>query len=528
MNPYKLCELPAAMRRNRTNTLTTFDADGGKRVRTFSEVYDEVCRATVGMQARGAVLEPGQRAVLIGTPSYDWLLAALVCLFTGVEPIALPETLTAEEMHHSLEAIDFQFVIAHGKARDAGFMSDALVIPMEDLTGQFFGELPDFDELRAHAMIAFTSGSTAQSKLKGFRVDLTSTEDFTRSFTTAFDIRHDDLWAVCHSFSHIVHFEYVLGGLSWGYDLAIVDVMGMLLNGAELRPSVLVTVPSVYEQIAGLIRNQFDGEDDPALATLMEAPVVDENNDIVRRPLSPQAASVVGDRIKMMLIGAAPSSMNLKRFLLQMGLPMYEGYGMSELNMISCSIPGASRLGAVGPCWSNVEVRIQDGAIQARTLFPRSNGYLNVSEAESALAVLPGGWVDTGDLGEMTDGYLTISGRKKEIIITKGGKNINAAALQARLQELPDIGHALVFGDNQPFLVAVLAPKAGQFSADKSSLLAQIGALNKELPMHERIVDIVCLNEPLSVENGLLTRSAKPRRNLVAQRYQTQIEECYQ
>jgi long-chain acyl-CoA synthetase len=165
--------------------------------------------------------------------------------------------------------------------------------------------------------------------------------------------------------------------------------------------------------------------------------------------------------------------------------------------------------------------------VLARLGHPRSASYLNVPSSQSAETFLEGGWVDTGDLGELDDGYLRIVGRKKELVITAGGQNVNAAAIEALLREIPGIGHALVMGDRRPFLVAVLAPAPEVPLPADHELRAAIATMNRGLPHHEQVLDVVRLPDPLDVENGLLTRSGKPRRRVIAERYETEIERCY-
>jgi long-chain acyl-CoA synthetase len=362
-----------------------------------------------------------------------------------------------------------------------------------------------------------------------FRVDMQSTAHFITSFTWMFGIGSDDLWAVCHSFSHIVHLEYVLGGLGLGYDVAIVDVLRLVISGADLQPSVLVTVPSVYEQIANQVRRRLAADDladadvDGFVTARWEA---HKGGD--RPGLLPQAAEVLGARLKMMLIGAAPSAASLKQFLLGAGFPVFEGYGMSETNMISCNSPQDYRLGTVGPMWPEVEARIDDeGVLYVRTDFFRTDRYLNVSDEDNAAVFLEDGWVNTGDLAEMDDGFLRLVGRKKEILISAGGKNINVAAIEARLREHRDVGHVVLFGDRRPYLVGVFAPLPGVPLPAEDTLRKMVERTNEGLPLHERVLEIIRLDTPFDVDSGLLTRSGKPRRQLIEQRLGQLIDQCY-
>lgn len=515
-----LADLPARMRGNHANVLTHGASTVPLRQRRYAEIHRDACAVVDLVRRDGGCLGPDRRAVVTGAPSYGWLLAALACLFTGTELVALPETLDEREAAASLHGPSLDLIFADEPLAALACLQGRPRVALADLPERAEPHRgPDIDRCPRTRMIAFTSGSTSAAKLKSFRVELGSTAAFAEAFTGAFDLRHDDLWLVCHSLSHIVHLEYVLGGLWWGYDVALVDVMRLLMNGARLRPSVVVTVPSVYEQLAQRIRR--------ARAKLPPR-VEDDGASGPRRALTPEAAAVIGDRTKVMIIGAAPSAAPLQRELLDAGLPLFEGYGMSELGMIACNVPGHARVGTVGRAWPGVELRVDsDGTVLARLGHARSTGYLNVPGSQSAETFRADGWVDTGDLGELDDGFLRIVGRKKEILITAGGQNVNAAAIEARLREIPGVGQALVVGDRRPFLVALVAPGPDAPLPADDELRAAIASLNRSLPHHEHVLDVVRLSDPLDVESGLLTRSGKPRRRVIVERYEREIARCY-
>ncbi len=528
MPSFSMRDLPLLLRNNKTNHLISYARDGSQCIRNFLDIYVDACAVVGYLDDQGCRLGPQTRAVIVGDPGYDWLLAALACLFTGTEVVALPETLADEEVVRSLAGISFDFVLTADRLASFSAFSDVPQLPLQGLGERTRGRLgPKIDTSPRVSVVAFTSGSTSSATLKAFQVDLMSTAPFIDAFTNLFGITHDDLWAVCHSFTHIPHLEYVLGGFGWGYNVAVTDVVTVLMNGAQLQPSVLVSVPSVYEQIANQIRRRFpkSGGRATEIEDLLNQPLTEPR----QRAIMPEAVDVMGARLKMMLIGAAPSSAALKSFLIKVGLPLFEGYGMSEIGMISCNVPSHSREGTVGRVWPGVEMKLDDeGVVWSRLNSKRTERYLNVADEENAKTFMTDGWINTGDLGEIEDGFLRIVGRKKEIIITSGGKNVNAAAIEARLRDIPKVGHALVFGDRRPFLVAVFAPSAGVALPTSDELFAYIERINPSLPVHERVLDFVRLETPLDVDNGLLTRSGKPRRLIVAQRYEDLIARCYE
>lgn len=525
---FDLRQLPSILRHNTRNRVTYFREDGTERARSFAEVDADARRVLARLRASGLRMDPGARAVIAGQSGYPWLLAALACLFAGVEIVALPETLGAEDAACSLASLACDFALTD--ARMDGHPVFA-ALPRVRLEG--LGSLPEdappaeVDRCPRWSIVAFTSGSTSSARLKSFRIAPDSTAAFIDAFTATFGIEPTDLWLVCHPFTHIVHFEYVLGGLGWGYDIALCDPVRVVLNGAALRPSVLVSVPSVYEQIANQIRRRLpkSGARRDEITRLLEEDVVAGQ---VSSPLWPEAAAVLGDRLKVLIIGAAPSSSALRRFLQVVGLPLFEGYGMSETNMIACNHPRRSRPGSVGPIWPGVEVSLTDeGVVLARPTVQRTGEYLNVSPQENAETFLAEGWVSTGDLGRIEDDCLFVTGRKKEIIVSDSAKKINVASIEARLRDISGVGQALVFGDRRPFLVAVFAPPPDAALPPSEEIRAQLHPINAQLPYHERLLDFLRLEEPFTVENGLLTRSGKARRLVVAERFGGAIARLY-
>jgi long-chain acyl-CoA synthetase len=531
---WRIADVAERLEANTRNTLSYYDASDTIRVKRFAEVRRDALAVLALMRQANCPVQPNKRCAVVGGPGYPWLLAALACIMAGVEIVAVPESLNADEMAASLVNLPLDFAVVETR-----FMAHACFAELPCLALDGLAEAaaeavaaPAPRNSAAFSVVAFTSGSTSATKVKAFRIAAASTELFIDTFADVFELAHDDNWVVCHPFSHVVHFEYVIGGLCWGYNLVIAEPLRVILKSAEMNPSVLVTVPSVYEQIVAMLMRRLPSKGPRAalIEKLLEQPVDADTKRLARalRPvLMPEIEQTMGNRLKVMILGAAPSTDRLKRMLVLLGLPVYEGYGMSETNMLACNSPERYRYDTVGSVWPGVELRLDDeGVVQARLQCQRTSGYLNVSAEENARTFSADGWIDTGDICEIEDGFLRVTGRAKDIIITNRGKNINPLPIQSKLQEIDGVEHAMIFGNDKPFLVAVLAPRPGSaLTAD--IVAAAIEDLNGNLPVHERIHDYLLLDEPLSTANELLTRSGKARRAVVAQRFAAQLEAFY-
>jgi long-chain acyl-CoA synthetase len=249
------------------------------------------------------------------------------------------------------------------------------------------------------------------------------------------------------------------------------------------------------------------------------------------------------DRARALISGAAPIAPDILAFFSSLDLPIREIYGQSEdSGPTSYNLPGRTRIGSVGPPLPGLEVRLgEDGEILIRgpNVFM---GYYK--EPEATAETLKDGWLSSGDLGAFDrDGFLTITGRKKEIIITAGGKNIAPKNIEAALKQSPVVGEAVVIGDRRKFLSALVtldedaARKLLPGTLDggalatapeiRSAIQKQVDQVNESLARVEQIKKFTILARPFGVVTGELTPTLKVKRKIVAQLYDREIEAMY-
>jgi long-chain acyl-CoA synthetase len=333
--------------------------------------------------------------------------------------------------------------------------------------------------------------------------------------------RHTDHWS---SMTHPVTLSYCP------------DNKQIFAIAAQVRPTTLIAVPRIWEKLYAALRPAVPDPSPEAVRALPE-----EAKTKIR--------TLVGlDRCAFAASGAAPIDPGIIEFFQALGLPIVEGWGMSELcNAATISVPGDSRNGAVGRAYPGVEIRIaDDGEVLVRGPLVM-NGYYHDKE-KTAEAVDPDGWMHTGDIGEIdADGFLKITDRKKDLLITSGGKNISPALVEYELQRHPLIGQACAIGDRRKYVAALLvldpdvapgwAREHGvEFDspadlAASPEVLAEIDRgveeANSHLAHPEQVRRYAVLADEWTALTGELTPSLKRRRPVIMERYATQIAGLY-
>jgi long-chain acyl-CoA synthetase len=336
------------------------------------------------------------------------------------------------------------------------------------------------------------------------------------------------------------------------------DTKQIIVELSEVKPTYLPSVPRIFEKLYTLVAANVDPE------TLQKAkdvggryhdlqvrgePVPDEIRAAYEQfdeKLFKNVRAAFGGRLREAVTGAAPIAADILEFFWAAGVPVMEGYGMTETaTAATTSTPEAHRFGTVGKALPGVEIRIADDGevlVKGPNIF---EGYYKNEDASFGTVV--DGWLHTGDLGSLDeDGYLSITGRKKDIIITAGGKNLTPANFENDLKQSPWVSQCVMHGDRRPFPVALVTldeesvvPWAQQqgLPTDIAALArepkvrelvqAEVDRANAKLAQVEQVKKFVILDHDLSQETGELTPTLKVKRNVVNDKYADLFEQLY-
>lgn len=322
-------------------------------------------------------------------------------------------------------------------------------------------------------------------------------------------------------------------------------------NLKEVRPTVFFGVPRIWEKFHAAMAGKL-AETTGAKKRLVEwargvcarvNALRDRDERIPRRlemqyrlanklVISKIKEAIGFDRMRELISGAAPIAPDVLAFFASLDLPIHEVYGQSEdSGPTSFNLTGKAKIGTVGPPIPGLEVKLgDDGEILVRG----PNVFLGYyKEPEATADALRDGWLCSGDLGVFdADGFLSITGRKKEIIITAGGKNIAPKNIEAAIKELPIVGEAVVIGDRRKYLTALvtLEPTAAdKVSGDqaRTTIQAKIDQVNQSLARVEQVKKFAILERPFGIDTGELTPTMKLKRKVIAQKYAREIEAMY-
>jgi long-chain acyl-CoA synthetase len=365
-----------------------------------------------------------------------------------------------------------------------------------------------------------------------------------------------------HAFERIVSYVYLLCGVTMIFAESIETVGRDIL---VVRPTLLTGVPRVYEKMHARVLEVVQKSSSARRALFrwgVKAGMAKSHLTLRGRrpgPIASLKASIadslvfskiragLGGRIRYVVSGSAPLSADIAEFFQAAGVPIIEGYGLTETGPVLTVNPQhAPRVGTVGRAIPGVELRIApDGEILARGPNVMS-GYYNKPEATAE--ALRDGWFHTGDIGAIDpEGYLRITDRKKDVIVTSGGKKIAPQPIESVLKRSPLVAEAIVLGDRRKYAVALIVPDFTALErrlrdldrpiAPREELATRpdvvalyqeiVDALNHDLSQFERIKRIAVLPSEFTIETGELTPTMKVRRRVIEDRWREQIEALY-
>jgi len=550
----------------------------------------EVKTAAKAMMALG--VETGDAVNILGFNRPEWVISDVAAMAIGAVPAGIYTTNAPEECQYIIGHSEAPVVVLEDEGqwhkvaqvrdelpnlrnvvmmRGAPEIDDPMVLSWddfmkkgEDVSEEAFQARLDAVDMEDLATLIYTSGTTGPPK--GVMLSHKNIAWTAAQISPVFDINADDRVLSYLPLSHIAEQSFTIHSAANNghpvYYAESLDPAVLVENIKEVKPTVFFGVPRIWERMHARVSGELAkatgakakiaewalgvGRKVSALRNRGEEPsgLLAAQHKVADALVFSKVQSAMGlNEARVRVSGAAPVSAEILDFFASLDMIIWEVYGQSEdSGPTSFNVPGRTKFGSVGPPYPNVEVQIaDDGEILVRgdNVFM---GYYKDEEATNETLV--DGWLHSGDLGEFdADGMLWITGRKKDIIITAGGKNVAPKPLESGLKNNPLIGEAVIIGDRRKFLSAVVSVDEAEFTAFqervgdaspahesealRKEIQSTVDELNTKFARVEQIKKFAILPRPLSIEGGELTPTLKVKRNKVSEHFADVIEEMY-
>ncbi|MFT4010075.1 MAG: AMP-dependent synthetase/ligase [Nocardioidaceae bacterium] len=555
---------------------------------TWQDVSTAQLLAEVRAAARGLIaagVEPGDRVALLSRTRFEWTILDYAIWYAGAVTVPIFATAAADQV---------RTILAHSGAR-------AIIVETPAHTALVNGLRNELPELRhtweldgnAMSVLGALGGDVDDDTLETARSSVHSASPATVIYTSGTTgspkgclLTHGNVSAevatacaelgelfepgsstllvlpLAHVFARVIQVGAITERVRLGHSPTVATMVDDLRS---FRPTFLLGVPRLFERLVNEASQQaavtgHGARFDRGITTAIETSQAEESLPgrisaarlrarrlVAERTVWRPFRDLLGGACRYAVSGGAPLGERLAHFYRGVGVPILEGYGLTETcAAITLGTPTASRIGTVGRPLPGVTVRIADDGELLVTGPQVMPGYW--ADPSGTAAIIRDGWLHTGDLGEIDDeGFVRITGRKKEILVTTGGKSISPASLEDRLREHPLVSQCIVVGDGRPYLAALVTLDPQQFAAwaaarglspDVSAhthdpeLVAEIqlavDAANRTVSHAEAIRRFAILPTEWTEEAGLVTPSLKLRRNAVLRAHRTEVAALFE
>lgn len=546
------------------------------------DLYRKVAATAKALQIWG--VQKGDRVAILSENRPEWAITDYACLAIGAVVVPIYATLTPDQISYLLRDSGTKVIFLSSRVQlkkiqaireqtmlERVVMMDEVIPPEADPMQAVMddgpeGRDPEFDALAKSiqpddlASLIYTSGTTGNSK-GAMITHGNMASNISQSLTGYPLVEAEERLISFLPLSHITarHLDYAMfyRGVTLAY-CPNVDMITAMMK--EIRPTVFVAVPRVYEKISSTVKARAAegfklkvynwamkvGEQHRAEVLLGKTPTAFSWK-LANKLLFSKVREAMGGEVKYFISGGAPLGRELAEWYATIGIRIHEGYGLTETSpVIALNNPQSHRLGTVGPILSNLELRIaSDGEILVRgpSIF---KGYWNMPHETTQ--AFEGDWFKTGDVGNLDgEGYLSITDRKKDLIKTSGGKFIAPQPIEGSLKMNPLVAEAAMVGEKRRFPAVMILPnfavleewaKRNNVEFDGRDHLCNdprvvelytqiVEQVNSRLAQYEKMKKLVILPTELSIAEGTMTASMKLRRRHLEAKFRDRIEEMY-
>ena len=490
----QLANLVPSMRGNTSNWLAIHRLTGTKTY-LFDQIYTDVRKAIEFLTRCG--IQAGMRIGVLADNSYEWIVLDLATIELNCRLVAFPEAFAGENLDQLAERYELSLLFLNKPA------AQDWICQLPNLTGDSPGEKKRrgsarIDGYEDDLTLHFSSGSSGILKcLVGSKL---GTEAFVQGYWDLFPWLNSDVMLAFMPLSSYQQRLLIYSAFGYPHNVVFTSPGELMLAFTQAKATVFVGPPLFFERLEKKLGTGGHSKTEINAALRRFAPA-----------------------IRFFITGMAPIRQSTIEFFQGTETPLYGVYSLNESGTVSANTPNAIRPGSVGRLFPETQVEIAaDGEILVRKPHPLSLRYLYYDDPGQTF--LADGAISTGDLGRLDeDGFLHIVGRKKNVIITSSGMKINPESIERRMEAWPEVGRAVVFGSDQPYLSAVVQYPAPRNSAVEKKIWEHLQELNKELGIASFIGAIAFTNDEFTVENRFLTRNLKLDRQNIYAAFESQL-----
>lgn len=508
------------------NSITFYDPSGVAVSKRYPEVLADIRQAIARLQQWG--IGPGMRVGILATNSYEWVVYDIAIANLKCTSVAFPEEFNLRTSSELIDEYKLALLLISRRDNWPAITPGKSTVYIEDQNTSGV-EISRQSEQKQIFSLTFSSGTAG--RIKCLVTNQRGAEDTIASFYRLFDFNSDDSFLVFLPLSSFQQRLMVYAGFYYGFNLLLVNPTQALKAFTELKPTLVLAPPLLYESIHKQFKNavrSLSFSKRTMLRVISGAAAAIPVTAVRKRLLKICYGKIyesLGGRIRLMWTGMAPIKRSTLEFFAQLQLPLFEAYGLTECGAITTNTPSHNRRGSVGrPVIEGSVFLAGDGEIMVRQEHLQTTGYLDCDENEQSLTFVSSNLVATGDIGRFDDdGYLYLVGRKKEMIITTQGFKTHPETLEALIDRCPEIERAVVFGNEMPYLVALISISQPRTEQVKAIIAKHIEQLNAEQTAAGRIAKFVITEDQFTRDNGFLTRNLKLDRRAIFRHFERQL-----
>jgi long-chain acyl-CoA synthetase len=533
---------------------------------SYAELGEATREIAAGLMALG--IEAGQRVAILSETRAEWTLADLGAILAGAHVVPIYQTASVEEARHVLEDSESRLVFCEDteklatarEAADGLGVEHYVLFEGEDEAAVSLGELrekgresgEDVDsriegiEPEDVFTLVYTSGTTGAPK--GCVLTHANYRANGEMLTKAIEIEDDEVLYIFLPLAHVLSRMTQMAALDVGGTLAYWsrDKDKALDDLREVKPTIFPSVPRIFEKIYEQAQGKADGAvKGKVLDKAVEigrkvrelerkgeepGPLLKKEYELADKQVLSDVRDLFGGNLRFAVTGAAPVDPEMLEFFDACGVLILEGYGATETSAVAAAnTPDDFRFGTVGKAVEGTEIKIaedrdDDGRGEILIKGPHVFGGYHGLEDETSES-FDGEWFKTGDLGTLDDdGFLTIAGRTKELIVTSSGKNITPTNIEEKLERHSAVSQAVVYGDERPYLVALIEADDG---AGEEEVQKAVDEANGDLAKIEQVKKFTILDRELSQDEDELTPTLKLKREVVYEHFSDEIDALY-